>query len=691
MKWTACLVAMVALTTTPDLAREAARAELHWLAKHSRTPAIRSLRAFAESELVVPKGRYRGTKLRSDRQPFFGLLFDAVDSKRWRRYAVLGCVQSGKTLGAFLAPILKTLFEDREPCGVLVPSQELSRDKWANEIKPTIEASRYRDLLPESGAGSKGGFSEEVRFSNGAHLRFLSGSGSDAKRSGQTYRVVCGTEVDKYDKAAASSREADPISQGEARTESYGDDAQLWLECTVSITKGRIWREYSAGTASRIACRCPHCREYVTPEREHLVGWQQAKTAREASRLAYFACPSCGHKLSEKERIAMNRAGVLVHRGQTVDSKGRIHGDAPDTNTLGFRWNAFNNLFWTPGHIAAKEWSALNESDAESDESTEKYLCQFVWAVPYQPPAFDDDPLDAKEVRRRFAEPTFGRGVVPADTAQLTVGCDLGKRFGTWTAIAWRPECRGHVIDYGTFEILSDDLGVERAMRAALRDMRDRVWLAGWRIAGDEANVMLPGRVLVDARYEGDTVRAFSKEATCWKRILPSMGYGLSVQHREFRRPYSPPAKTTKTHVYLGQHYHIDWDSEKRAFVVMASADDWKTWLFKRLRTPPEEPGSLVLFHSSDRNEHTTFAKQLTAERPEMEFVPGRGEQLTWKVLSRQNHYLDATYNACVAGHLAGVRLVKPPAATEAKKPARQSQPLVMPDGRPYMPNLDRF
>lgn len=690
MKWLACLVVMTtALTATPDLARAAVRAELHWLAKHARTPAIRSLRDFAEQELVVPKGKFRGTKLRADRQPFFGVLFDAVDSGQWRRFAILGCVQSGKTLGAFLAPILKTLFEDREPCGVLLPSQEISRDKWNNEIKPTIEASRYRALLPTTGAGSKGGFSEEVQLGNGAHLRFLSGSGSDAKRSGQTYRVVCGTEVDKYDKASASSREADPISQGEARTESYGDEAQLWLECTVSIPSGRIWREYSAGTASRLACPCPHCGEYVTPEREHLVGWQQAATAREAARLAYFACPSCGHALSAAERTAMNRSAVLVHRGQTIDRKGRVHGEPPDTHTLGFRWNAFNNLFWTAGHIAAKEWEALNNTEAETDESTEKYLCQFVWAIPFSPPAFDDAPLDASEVRRRFAEPRYTRGLVPADTERLTVGCDMHKRHGEWTAVAWRPDCRGHVVDYGAFEIPSDELGVERAMLLALREVRDEVWLAGWRIAGGEDEARLPDRVLIDSRYQTDTIKLFCRDKTCWKRILPAMGLGLSVQQRDLRRQYTPPVKASKTTVYLGHHYHIDYDAKQKVFVVMASADDWKSWLFDRLRTPGDEPGSMVLFASTDRNEHITFAKQLTAEHPDPEFVPGRGEVHKWKVLSRQNHYLDATYLACVGGHLTGVRLIRQPTPEPENRPA--SQPLTMPDGRPYMPNLDRF
>ena len=82
------------------------------------------------------------------------------------------------------------------------------------------------------------------------------------------------------DTAGEASRETDPVSQLEARTDAYDAFGRpfICMECSVSIEEGRIWQEYINGTQSRIACPCPHCGEYVTPEREHLRGWQEAES-----------------------------------------------------------------------------------------------------------------------------------------------------------------------------------------------------------------------------------------------------------------------------------------------------------------------------------------------------------------------------------------------------------------------------
>jgi hypothetical protein len=128
------------------------------------------------------------------------------------------------------------------------------------------------------GGGSRGGRVESIQFLNGATLKFMSGGGSDNSRAGFTSRVVVVTETDGMDESGGTSREADKITQLEARTRAYGHRKHIYLECTASTEEGRTWREYQQGTASRIVLCCPHCGDWVSPEREHLVGWKEAAT-----------------------------------------------------------------------------------------------------------------------------------------------------------------------------------------------------------------------------------------------------------------------------------------------------------------------------------------------------------------------------------------------------------------------------
>ncbi len=85
--------------------------ESDWLLSQARTPRRRSMRRFAEQEIIIPDGPYAGRRFRVDRQPYTGLWLDAVDSGLWSRYASTGPVQSGKTLLCFVFPIVYHLFE----------------------------------------------------------------------------------------------------------------------------------------------------------------------------------------------------------------------------------------------------------------------------------------------------------------------------------------------------------------------------------------------------------------------------------------------------------------------------------------------------------------------------------------------------------------------------------------------------
>ena len=628
-------------------------------------PRHRTMEEFAYQDFVIPKGEFIGQKLRFHRAPYQRLFFREVDSGRWTRFAVIGCVQSGKTIIAYVIPALYHIFELKETVICGVPQMDMAGDKWRNELLPAIKAQqKFSRYMPISGKGSRAGTSnlESIAFTHGKELKFMSGQGGDEKRSGYTSRVAMITEVDKMDEARESSRETDPVSQICSRLDSYtARKRRLYLECTVSIEQGRIWREYQAGTASKICCACPHCGEYVTPEREQLRGWQECKSKVEAQEKSFFCCPACGQPLTLDERRGMNLAARLVHRGQTIDKEGEIHGDPPATDTLGFRWSAFNNLFWSPGDIGAEEWMAAR---AENLDESEKKMRQFYWCLPFIPPILDLTPLDVHALKRRMVAEKVG--ILPADTVCVTVGVDIGKWVSWYLVIATRPGPGGvgfrhQIVEYGSFEVDSKSHKVDSAILFALRAFRDEVVMRGWPIA-DSGEFRLPEQIWIDPKYWPSSIYAFCLESG--ERFRPCEGCGTGQHHK---KKYNEPTKTGATVRAKGDGYHIVYRPEDHIFVVVADADNWKSKLHEALGVPIGEDGeppvgSLTFYQDLNPNHHLALCQQFASEHGQEEFIPGVGYVVKWVVDNRRKtHLLDCGYRALAAVSMCGYRNLPQP------------------------------
>jgi phage terminase large subunit GpA-like protein len=602
---------------------------------------LRTLRQFAEQEIVLPSGPFQGQRLKVERNPWAGLWFDAVDSGHWRRFALTGVGQGGKTLAGSAIPVMYHLFECRETTVYAAPTLDMAADKWRQDVLPAIEASRFRDLLPEGGRGSRGGTALSIQFRHGPTLRFMTGGGGDKVRAGFTARAVVVTETDGMDEAGGSSRETDKINQLESRTNAFGDRARFYQECTVSTDTGRTWRELKDGTDSRIALPCPHCQAWVTPERQHLTGWHEAATVVEARENAHLACPACGATWTEDDRAAANRLGRLVHKGQEILPDGTIAGLLPKTLTLGFRFTAANNLLVSMPRVAEEEWSAPRRTEPDS---AEKKLRQFYWTVPSEAESVTISEMDVAAICGR-TDARAPRGRVPADATKLTIGIDVGKWLCHWVAVAWRSGGTPHVVDYGQLEVPSQTMAEELAILSALREFRDDVCANGWPVLakdGAPPTAMRPSLTIVDSGNWESTIVAFCKESG--GGFLPSKGFGVKQLTR--RRILSEPG------------YEAVAQPEGHNLVEI-NADHWKSWVHARLQTPAGMPGGLTLYHAT-ANEHLSFAKHLTAEKRVEEFIAGRGLVTRWEVVNRNNHKLDALAMASVAGHGVGERVVGP-------------------------------
>lgn len=617
---------------------------------------------FAEQDVIIPDGPYEGRPYRTSRQPYARLWFGALAMGIWLRNFATGPVQSGKTLSCFVIPIVYHIFELGETVIIGLPDMNMAGDKWKEDILPVIEASpALRRQLPDTGEGSRGGtIKNAVRFKHGPTLKFMTGGGSDKKRAGFTSRVVVITETDGMDQAGEASREADPITQLEARTGAFtkrtGARPQLYAECTVSTEDGRTWREYSGGTESRIAVPCAKCDAWVTPEREHLVGWREAQSELQAQELARFVCPECGEAWSEDDRDAMNAESRLVHRGQTITPAGEVEGDPPPVTTLGFRWSAFNNLFKPVADIGLAEWKAARATD---EDNAEKEMRQFWWCLPYIPSLDVDAPLSDEQVKRRAD--TYPRGQVPEWAKYLGVGVDVGKYLAHYTVLAAGDGGRSHVVEHGRIDVPGAEFDVKVAIGKALDELRE-LCSAGWVQQGSGAPRQ-PDAVLIDSRWETNAVFAWCVQAHrgaapgTRRRYWPIRGHGTSRQAYRMTAYQPPPRKSLRVRV-IGEDYHVEKLLAHHVDLICINVDHWKTWVHKRLMTPTGQPGAMTLYVGL-ANEHVTFAKHLTAERQVREWVAGEGWRIKWEMVRRQNHWLDASGYAGVAVHLVGFRIVQ--------------------------------
>ena len=531
-----------------------------------------------------------------------------------------------------------------------IPDMRLAGEKWEVDFRPTIEAS-FPDMLPTSGAGSKGGaIKDAVTFRNGCRLKFMSAGQGDAGLAGPTTRNLILTEVDKYDTAGEASREADPIRQMEARTNAFRDfGRQILMECTVSIPSGRIWQEITLGTDSRLYHPCPCCGVWAAWEREHLTGWRDATDEFAARDAARWTCPACSGMFGDDERRAMLPLVVLVHRGQEVTPDGAVTGPEPRTETFGLRWSAFDNPFVSTGRLGQDEWNAAR---AVNQDSAERAMRQFVWCIPYEPPDVDLTHLEPATVAQR--QHASKRGEVPANCIGVAVGVDTGKRRLHWSAHAILTDGSDVVIDYGVQATQWEALGVTASLLAALGELRT-YWAAGWRdIAG---TLWTPSAVWIDSGYAEHqaAVYVFCKQAGP-QVYRPTKGHGEGVWGGGGR--YAAPRLKTDVVRYIGRGTHATWQRAQQITLMHVDADGWKAEFHSRLKMPASEPGAIRLYAVADSTEHADWCAHVTAERQVDVWKEGQRAAVKWEQVRRENHWLDAGYLGTAAGEF--IRATRP-------------------------------
>jgi hypothetical protein len=653
----------------------------------AKTLPARPMAQFAVEEITIPDGKSKGLRFAFSRQPVTELWFDAIDSGLFNEFIFTAPSQCGKTLSGFVIPLLYHTCEIEENYVLGLPYADMAANKWEADIKPAMKASpKLRRQMPKHGSGSGGGrVRDSITLANEAIIKLMSAGGGDTAKAAFTTRVVGVTEASRFGSIGAASEEADPMRQLNARQASYKDaEKRTYVEGTVTRSLAMPWRMKALSTDSQIVAKCPHCKEHVSPEREHLSGWQEAKSENEAARLAFFACPSCGEEITETERAAMLADAKLLHRGQSIDKKGRITGDPPDSRRLWFRMSAFHNLFREAGDVARQEWKAAQIPEESPERiSAERELCQFVWCIPWDPPEMDTELEVIKEDvdKRRLHYP---RRVVPPDTLVVTTGTDLGKREGWYLTLCtlWREnEIKHHIVDYDKFDVPSHRMPVGKAIIFALEELRVMLQ-AGYVM--EDSGVRAVDEIWYDAGYSSKDVNTFvSKYAKMRIDAHEIAAYGRGQSMFDHSTYVAPKRKTNAVRqIDPGRLWFLERDVIERSLKLYWDADATKYEILQALSLPEDSSGSITLYAGTSRT-HERLLRHFTAE-PLINKTNSLGG--TDAKFQRQgaNHLLDCLAEAKRAAHRAMWRLkVGPYQQRDGESPPKASASTHPPTSRP--------
>ena len=621
--------------------------------RDGQTKPVRTIRQFAVDEVRIPPGsKHAGERLQIRRQPVQGIFFDEVDRGYWLDIVCTAPSQAAKTFLCFDIPLAYHVAELQETVVVGVPDGQMVDDKWNQEIRPIFDASpKLRELLPITGEGSRGGkVRDVVTFRNGASMRFMTRAGSNQSKAGYTARVVVVTEASGWTAGTENSEEADPLRQLRARQKSWDrEERTLIIEGTGTVEEDYPWALHKISTKSRLVTMCPHCGEWNQPERRNLRGWDAADSEDEAASLAYFECPDCGDTIDDEMRREAVEAVRIVHDGQWIDRHGDVCGDLPVSRRLWFRWSGWHNLFSSIGSLAAEEWKKTQEiADSPAEESAERELCQFIWAVPYEMQLGDDIRIDATVTAKRKAD-LYAHEILPEDTTHLAMGIDIGMRKGHYVVLAGRECGRIHLPAYGEFDIDGDKMDTDLAIQMALEKFWHEFASAGMMFHGSRGEAMVPTSVMVDANYK--TKGVFAAWASITKRarshpLLPVFGRGSS----QMIKAYSHPKRRGSGVMMIGDEWHLSRyrnEDGVRGFCGFINVDHWKDQFHHHISVPIESVGSLTLYAAPARD-HLKITQHWAGEVRTEEFKPGRGKKVVWDRKIRQQHWFDASIYARV-------------------------------------------
>lgn len=591
---------------------------------------------------------------RTSKVPFSREILDAWADPYVEQLTFLASTQVSKT-ETMLNCLAYSL--DQDPAGALfvLPTDPDAKKLCTKRVTPMIQESPRLHALTTGNPDHMKTNEIELKRST----VFFGSSRSASQLASMPIRYLFFDETDKFERATAGGREANPISLARERTRTFYN-RKIFAACTPTLEDGYINTEFMKGTQERYYVPCPHCDQWQTLEFAAIVWPQDARDPErvKAERLASYFCPACGEEIPDREKAAMLERGRWVsEKYEAIDpATGEISGARP-TPTIhrSFTVNALYSPWLTWSEIAA-EFLASKDDPTTLQNFINSWLAQ-VWKEKAETPE-----LSTVLALKCDLAPM----VAPARVRAITCGIDV-QRAGFYFAVwAFTETLESWCIHYGYATTWAEIEELLFATRFQIEGS-DKT-LPIWRAAIDTGGTA--------AEEEGELSR--TEEVYNWLRGNTTRLVGLVNGVKGASRSLGQRVRHSLVDVYPGR--------EKRKIIgglhlwLMDTADLKQVFNWRMTRGHEQAQG--IHLHAATETE---FALHLVSE--ERRRNP-RTRKWEWVKKRKRNDWFDASLyaHACADPQWSGgVRAAPTPEFYEPRPPAGHVDPNVNPFNRPPM------
>lgn len=400
---------------------------------------------WAEQYRVVNKGPRQG-QWSNEVTPYLTEPMDCLVDPTINELILCTAPQVGKSQVGFNF-LCYAIDQDPSDFMIVYPDEKTMRRTAKRKIFPMLRASPViANQLPGS-AQEETIFN--VNFKNGMDL-YLVWATSASELASESIKYLIFDETDKY--PSFSGREADPISLGKIRTNTYGDDAKILYLSTPTTETGAISRAM-AKTADQIRhfmAVCPYCGAAQQMTFGSIRWPENVRDPRVILRkkLAWYECVHCQAKWNDHDRDQAVKHGYW-EPDQEVDKP----------RAVGFHLPSWYSPFVSLSKISA---DFLIAEQARNVDTSEYLAKRYIFVTQHEAKPWKEKKrsADLEELRSYLTD--YPGKQAPAGTVALTCGIDMQKDYFLYSVRACgrfqedSEQWQTLTIDYGRIETWTD-------------------------------------------------------------------------------------------------------------------------------------------------------------------------------------------------------------------------------------------